>query len=323
MVGKMDNIKVSVIVPVFNNSEYIGTTLDSIISQDFDGYEIIVIDDGSTDDSLKIVTDKLKTADIPNTIIHQENQGVSGARNKGIEVSNGDYLVFVDADDYITPNHLSSLYNGETDFSLIQLVKKDGDITSSPHVYQQEDISAKEFIEMELKMQIPFNFVQLMYKSDIIKNNSIKFSRDYIYGEDTYFALMALGFGDRITISNEVTYYYIQHPKSAIRTSEFRRFDIVGVFEELADFYKKIGLDDLSDLITTSRIPRAIFGNMNYFFYNSYDFDEVIEKMKELDLFTKLSKFEGDSKFKLKIRLFLLNPKIYYKVWKRLKNSID
>ena len=56
----MDNIKVSVIVPVFNNSEYIGTTLDSIISQDFDGYEIIVIDDGSTDDSLKIVTDKLR-----------------------------------------------------------------------------------------------------------------------------------------------------------------------------------------------------------------------------------------------------------------------
>ena len=62
---------------------------------------------------------------------------------------------------------------------------------------------------------------------------------------------------------------------------------------------------------------------MNYFFYNGYDFDEVIGKMKELDLFNKLSKFEGDSKFKLKIRLFLLNPKIYYNVWKRLKNSID
>lgn len=62
---------------------------------------------------------------------------------------------------------------------------------------------------------------------------------------------------------------------------------------------------------------------MNYFFYNSYDVDEVIDKMKEMDLFTKLSKFEGDNKFKLKIRLFLLNPKIYYKMWKRLKNSID
>ena len=82
-------------------------------------------------------------------------------------------------------------------------------------------------------------------------------------------------------------------------------------------------MNDLSQLVIMSRIPRAIFGNMNYFFYNGYDFDEVIGKMKELDLFNKLSKFEGDSKFKLKIRLFLLNPKIYYNVWKRLKNSID
>ncbi|MDO5861140.1 glycosyltransferase family A protein [Methanobrevibacter sp.] len=319
----MDNIKVSVIVPVFNNSQYIGATLDSIINQDFDSFEIIIIDDGSSDNSLDIACEKLKATNIPNAIVHQENQGVSSARNKGIEISNGDYLVFVDADDIIAPNHLSSLYNGECEFSLTQLVKKEGENTSSPHIYSQENISTKEFIEMELKMQIPFNFVQLMYNADIIKSNSIKFSSDYIYGEDTYFALTALSYGDRISISNEITYYYIQHPTSAIRTSEFRRFDIVDMFEELGKFYEKRGLSDLSKLITTSRIPKAIFGNMNYFFYNSYDFNDVIDKMKEMDLLTKLSKFEGDSKFKLKIKLFLLNPKIYYKVWKKFKNSID
>ena len=319
----MDKIKVSVIVPVFNSSKYIGATLDSIINQDFDGFEIIVVDDGSADNSLDIINEKLNSINIPNTVIHQENQGVSSARNKGIEVSNGDYLVFVDADDYITPNHLSELYNGKTDFSLIQVVKKEGNEISKPSVYSQNTISTKEFIKMELKMQITFNFVQLMYKTDIIKSNSIKFPSDYVYGEDTYFALSALSYGDKIAISNEATYHYIQHPSSAIRTSEFRRFDIVEIFEKLADFYRKQGFDDLANLIITSRIPKAIFGNMNYFFYNGYDFDEVINKMKELDLFTKLSKFEGDSKFGLKIKLFLLNPKIYYKMWKKLKNSID
>ncbi len=319
----MDKINVSVIVPVFNSSQYIGATLDSIINQDFDSFEVIVIDDGSTDDSLDIINEKLSTTNVPNTIIHQENQGVSSARNKGIEASNGVYLVFVDSDDYITPNHLSELYNGETDFSLIQIIKKEGNIISKPHVYSQSIISTKEFIEMELKMQIPFNFVQLMYKSDIIKNNSIKFPSDYIYGEDTYFALVALSYGDKVAISNEVTYHYIQHSSSAIRTSEFRRFDIVEIFEQLASFYERQGFNDLANLIITSRIPKAIFGNMNYFFYNGYDFNEVINKMKELDLFDKLSKFEGNIKFKLKIRLFLLNPRIYYNVWKKLKNSID
>ena len=117
--------------------------------------------------------------------------------------------------------------------------------------------------------------------------------------------------------------YYIQRSESAINTTEFRRFEVIAIFEDLAEFYKSQGRDDLANLIITSRIPKAIFGNMNYFFYNGYDFDEVLDKMKELGLLTKLSKYEGDGKFKSKIKLFLLSPKLYYKTWKRLKNSID
>lgn len=319
----MDNIKVSVIVPVYNLSQYIGTTLDSIINQDFNSYELIVIDDGSSDDSLEIINEKLSKSLIEYEVIHQENSGVSSARNRGIEIARGEYLVFVDGDDYITGNHLSELYNGETDFSLIQLVKKDGDKLSAQYHFSKKLMSCDEFIRKELNMEIPFNFCQLMYRTSIIKDNDIKFNTNAIYGEDTEFALKALAFGSEIAISNEATYYYIQRGDSAIRTSDFRRFDIVSIFENLADFYSELGKDDLSNLITTSRVPKAIFGNMNYFFYNNYDFDEVISKMKELDLFDKLSKFEGDKKFKYKIRLFLLNPKLYYKSWKKLKNSID
>ncbi len=319
----MDNFKVSVIVPVYNSCEYIGSTLDSIINQDFSSFELIVIDDGSTDNSLEIIKEKLSKSTISYEIIHQENAGVSCARNVGIEKASGEYLVFVDSDDYITGNHLSELYNGETDFSLIQFIKKDGDKLSTPDHYSKRSMSCDEFIKKELKMEIYFNFWQLMYKASIIKDNYIRFSPDVIYGEDIEFALKALIYGKDIAISNEVTYYYIQHPASAIKTSEYRRFEIVGIFEQMAEFYRGLGRDDLADLIVTSRIPKAIFGNMNFFFYNDYDFDEVLAKMKELDLLDKLSKFEGDSKFKNKIRLFLLNPKLYYKMWKKLKNSID
>lgn len=319
----MDNIDVSVIVPVYNSEEYIGITLDSIINQDFKNFEVIVIDDGSTDDSLNIINQKLTKSTVSYNVIHQENSGVSSARNRGIDEAKGKYLVFIDADDYVTGNHLSELYNGQTDFSLVQFIKKDGDKLSAPHHFSAELMYCDDFIKKELNMEMPFNFWQLMYKASLVNDKGIRFNPDLVYGEDIDFALRALIFGDDIAISNEATYYYVQHSESAINTSEFRRFEVIGIFEDLAEFYKSQGRDDLADLIITSRIPKAIFGNMNYFFYNGYDFDEVLGKMKELDLLTKLSKYEGDGKFKSKIKLFLLSPKLYYKTWKRLKNSID
>ncbi|MBP3225798.1 MAG: glycosyltransferase [Methanobrevibacter sp.] len=319
----MNNIDVSVIVPVYNASEYIGNTLNSIINQDFDGYEIIVIDDGSTDNSLGIIRSTLENASVPNKVIHQENSGVSVARNVGIDASEGEYLVFIDADDYVTPNHLSTLYNGKSDFSLTLYVKKDGDKLTQLDSYSEEVISTEDFIKKELNMQITFNFFQLMYKSSIIKDNNIRFTPGVVYGEDTEFAHRALFHGREIVINNEITYYYVQHSGSAIKTTEYRRFGVIKIFEDLADFYNKNNKPELANLIVTSRIPKAIFGNMNFFFSNGYDFDEVMGKMKDLDLLTKLSKYEGDSKFKLKIKLFLLNPKRYYKMWMKLKNSID
>ena len=319
----MDNFDVSVIVPVYNSEEYIGTTLDSIINQDFRNFELIVIDDGSTDRSPQIINDKLSKSTIDYKIIRQENSGVSAARNCGISHATGKYLVFIDADDYVTGNHLSELYNGETDFSLVQFIKKDGEKLSNPHHFSSEFISCDDFIKKELRMEMPFNFWQLMYKASLINGNDIRFNESLVYGEDIDFALRALLYGDEIAISNEATYYYIQHSESAINTSEFRRFEVIDIFENLAEFYRSQGRQDLAELIITSRIPKAIFGNMNYFFVNGYDFDRVISKMKELDLLTKLSKYQGDSKFKSKIRLFLLSPKIYYKTWKKLKNSID
>jgi glycosyltransferase involved in cell wall biosynthesis len=319
---KMDNIKISVILPVFNEQDYISATLDSIFNQDFKDFEVIVVDDGSTDNTLKIVEEKFLNSTIHHKIIHQKNNGVSSARNRGIEESCGEYIVFVDGDDYILTNHLSSLYNNEYDFSLIQMVKKENDNVTDPHIYEIDEIATEEFIRQEFLMNIPFNFVQLSYKADIIKKHNLKFREDVSYGEDTDFAIRALSYGTSIKISNEITYYYLQHQDSLINTSKLKRFDFIQVLEDLSSFFKKQNKNELSELIITSRIPRAIFGNMNYFFYNDYDYDEVINKMNELNLFDKLANFKGDRKFGLKIKLFIFNPKLYYKLWKKFKNSI-
>lgn len=324
MVEKMDNIKVSVIVPVYNGEEYIQTSISSIINQEFsENYEIIVVDDGSDDDSLDIVQELLSKSDIPYKLVHQRNSGVSVARNNGIEVSRGDYLVFVDSDDYVLTNHLSELYNGKTDFTLTQMAKEGSKSIVNSISYPEVPISAHDLIKMELQMIIPeFSFCQLIYKADLIKDNNLKFDSEAVYGEDTEFALKALSYGESVAVGEEITYLYIQRNDSATSKSGLKRFNFIETLENLSKFYKSGGQNELADLVITSRIPRAIFGNMNYFFYHGYDFDEVMSKMDELDLFSKLSKFKGDSKFKFKIRLFLLNPKLYYKMWKKFKNTI-
>lgn len=319
----MADFKMSVIVTVYNEEKYIAKTLDSIINQDFDEYEVIVVNNGSTDKSLEIINEKLSESNISHKIISMSNKGVSSARNRGIDESSGEYIVFVDGDDYIASNHLRLLYNGDFDFSLIQLVKKQGDnIISQPHFYNEEVLKTVDFIKLELKMEIPFNFVQLSYKRDILINNNLKFNSDINYGEDTEFALKALIYGETIRISNETTYFYVQHSSSLSSLSKLKRFNFVFTLDNLADFYEKKGYFELVDLIHTSRIPKAIFGNMNYFFFNNYDYDEVIDYMNKLSLFSRLSEFKGDLKFTLKIKLFLFSPKLYYEVWKKFKNSI-
>ncbi|WP_296883604.1 glycosyltransferase family A protein [uncultured Methanobrevibacter sp.] len=320
----MNDIKISVIIPVYNCGRYIGNTLKSVINQNFRDYEIIVVDDGSTDNSLEIINSTLKDCGVKYKVIHQDNAGVSVARNHGIDISEGEYLVFVDGDDYILENHLSELYVEGYDFNMIQFAKQhDDEISPNPNNFNFDTISTDEFIRKELNMEILFNFFQLAYRTEIIKNFDIRFTPGVVYGEDTEFALKALIHGDRIHVSKEITYYYVQRYDSAIRTTEYRRFDIVPIFENLANYYRINGKNSLANSIIYTRIPKAIFGNMNYFFYSCYGFDEVMYVMEKKDLFSKLARFRGDLKFKTKVNLFLLNPKLYYKLWFKFKNSID
>lgn len=103
-------MKISCIVPVYNVEKYIKKCLDSILKQSFKDFEIILVDDGSTDNSGKIC-DEYEKKDDRIKVIHKSNGGLSDARNKGIENANGDYFIFIDSDDYIDENMFEILYN--------------------------------------------------------------------------------------------------------------------------------------------------------------------------------------------------------------------
>lgn len=102
--------KISIIMPVYNKQDYIQRSLDSVLNQDFSDFELIAIDDGSTDNSLKVLKE-YERKDSRIRVIHTENQGVSHARNMGLDNCEGEYLTFVDADDELEPEYLQNLYD--------------------------------------------------------------------------------------------------------------------------------------------------------------------------------------------------------------------
>lgn len=106
-------MKVSIVIPVYNKAEYINDCLESLLQQDFDGFEIIAVDDGSTDLSSKICDEKA-AQDTRIRVIHTENGGVTAARRKGVEEARGEYIMFVDADDGLLPDAVKTLYDAIT-----------------------------------------------------------------------------------------------------------------------------------------------------------------------------------------------------------------
>lgn len=108
---EMEKIKkISIIIPVYNVEKYLKTCLDSVINQTYQNLEIILVDDGSTDNSGKIC-EEYKRADSRIIVIHKKNEGLSMARNNGLDIASGEYISFIDSDDYISKNMMETLYN--------------------------------------------------------------------------------------------------------------------------------------------------------------------------------------------------------------------
>lgn len=344
----MYEYKISVIIPTFNSSNTIERLIHSLISQDFKDFEIVIIDDASEDNTIETIRDAVKDKHLSYQIIsNRENKGPGHSRNVGINHSKGRYLVFIDSDDVVNYNHLSSLYRHMENNNVESVFTKGVKLDSNDELFDfQVDrfdsllklakenkgiVKAEDLIKLELEMKIPFSFVLLIYDKEIILNNELKFNEKYRYGEDTTFALKYLSNCNYVRVIDKYTYFYYQDQKSITKTSSFNRFESIKLFEELTLYFnivsgKKAIFKELNDRLVHSRIPRFIFGNMNYFFYHNYNKEEVFKKMDELDLFNKLRQFKiydkNDIKFYLKIKLFLINPNLYYKLWKKLKNNI-
>lgn len=205
---------VSVIVPVYNNEVYVEKCIRSIMRQSYKNLEILVINDGSKDSSLEIL-EKLAKEDNRIKIFNQENAGVAAARNKGLNNAAGEYLTFVDGDDYIGKDYIAKLYE-KAESQALELV-----ICGLQFVDEKDSV---------LRTVIPGGYRRLeheewtfrisavcshFYRREIWEKYQIRFFSGE-RGEDMPISLFFSAVCDRIGILQEAEYYYVQHPSSAM-----------------------------------------------------------------------------------------------------------
>ncbi len=225
------NKKVSIVVPIYNVEKYLDKCINSVVNQTYKNIEILLIDDGSTDNSGKIA-EKWTKKDDRITVYHKANGGLSDARNYGIKKANGNYICFIDSDDWVENNYIERL--------LLKICENDCDISICNPIYDFEDSISKVKQKKNSKNNYIMNseeaILQLnnfryfdmsawckLYKIELF--NNIKFPKGK-YCEDFYIMYKLFDKANKIIYFNEYLYHYIQR-KGSITNSKNLRYDFI------------------------------------------------------------------------------------------------
>ena len=233
---------VSVIVPIYNVEKYLGRCVDSILAQSYEKMEIILVDDGSEDGSSQIC-DYYEEMDERIHVVHKENGGLSDARNAGIDICNGEYLLFIDSDDYI--------HSGMVGGMLEAAIKEDADIVECGALYEDEDSPKRSGKRKGTGLRKSFDHEQAvtnildyrsrimawgkLYRADLFK--SIRFPYGKLH-EDEFIVPFVVDLCSRYVYMDKQYYIYVQR-KGSITNSAFnaKRLDILEAHEKRLAFF--------------------------------------------------------------------------------------
>lgn len=216
----------SIIVPVYNvNLHFLSDCIESIIGQSFTDYELILVDDGSIDSSGKLCDEYAKKSD-KIRVIHKRNGGVSSARNAGLDVAQGKWLMFCDADDTLEPESFSKIYALVTqhDYDLFKfqynIIKENGCLQKESNVVSEQEIAAIDYLKLILRHKILGACWGYLYSTKLAK--SVKFLTEMSIGEDIAYVLDYVAeFQSNVFISSTVAYNYRSNPGSV--THDFKK----------------------------------------------------------------------------------------------------
>ena len=235
----METALISVIVPVYNVAQYLEKSIASIQKQTYQNLEIILVDDGSTDESGRLCN-QIAEKDERVLVYHKENEGLSQARNDGLNQAHGDYVIFIDSDDYIHPEMIATLYD--------QLVKEDADVSScgvmnvyanseSPQSENQEGYFVCDTVlflrEYLIGEKIPGTICNKLIKKDIAIQ--LTFPKGLIY-EDAYYHFDLVKVAKKYVVNTKPYYYYF-HRGDSITTKPYTKKDLayINIYQKFYD----------------------------------------------------------------------------------------
>ena len=251
-------MKVSIVIPIYKAEKYLRTCIDSVLGQTYKDLEVILVDDASPDRCGEICEEYAKK-DSRVRVIHKENEGVSKARNAGLAIASGDYVQFVDSDDYLaedmTQKLVEQMEQQKVDLVLCGFFEKNLNFERVSKAEEQPGVYTKEQILMNI-MRNPYSFHYGVLWNKLFKREllgKLLFSSDMDFGEDFIFNLHYLAQTEKIAVIAEPLYYYIRYNTDSLmylqatgkqEISKYLRYleKRLLIFHKYRDFYQEQGL---------------------------------------------------------------------------------
>lgn len=310
----MDNDLVSIIVPTYNNGEYIERCLRSLIKQNYLNLQIIVINDGSSDNTLQIC-EKFALKDSRIEVISQGRRGVAASRNTGINLAKGKYIMFVDGDDYVSPDFCSSAVDEAEKYGSDMVIfnyfcVRNNDILKQ-NIGNNNGLISKEYaIELATK----FSFLPMrLIKRELF--DGITFPQGRLY-EDLFICYKLTNKAKKISLSDNYTYYYVQHDNSITHFMDSDHLaDMFRARIEINDFleknYSKVAQKELYLLYHSA------------FFYHVYEkHDTRLKKIAKKIIYNNKVPQQNGRKFYYAMVCYKFFPKLTGKLIKKyLRNK--
>lgn len=310
----MEEKILSIIIPVYNAEKYVDRLLNNFLQQDLKKVEIILIDDGSMDNSLKICNEYARKSESI-VVFHQENQGASAARNKGIELSKGRYIVFVDSDDSVSDNYVECI--------CAICEKQQADLIQfDAYIKKAEEVSKREFKIKEGYVELDDYFYHVLnqevnepwdkaYKADIIRRNGICFNTSMTVGEDVYLTLDFLSYVKTVYVLHEAYYYYERNDAGICSNAKLKHLDDLELlYENMKKFVKKMNLSEEAKHIAASAMLKGLFRTIGLVIKGGEKKRNIILKMDTLININELLQKKYFEK-SVELRKLLLRKKLY------------